>query len=281
MPLLRKFWYLFLFLLLIPVFAALNLPGTDFDEQFYQAGRGWVDIYGAVPLRPLETGGHYGIFLPWAIAVIQPVTLLPLEWARAIIQSATVVALGLLAGPRPVAWVLTFSSAPALLLVTYYANLDAIAAVGLLLPPAGGLLLLAIKPQAVGLAAVVWAVQGRWRAFIPLGIVVLLSTLLWSEWIDRLRGSSAGVLNLSFFPYSLLLAVPLLIIAVRRKDLLLAALATPLAVPYVAHYSLAPIIALLARRHWLLGLIATILSWGVLWLLIQRLAALRPPMMTP
>jgi hypothetical protein len=277
MPPLRKFWYLFVFLLLIPVFAGLNLRGTDFDEQFYQAGRGWVDIYGAVPLRPLATGGNYGIFLPWAIALIQPITLLPLEWARAIIQSATVVALGLLAGPRPIAWLFTFSSAPTLLLITYYANLDAVAALGLFLPPVGGVLLLAIKPQAVGLAALVWLAHGRWRAFAPLGMVVGLSTLLWSEWIYRLRDSSAGALNVSLFPYSLLLAIPLLILAIRRKDLLLAALATPLAVPYVAHYSLAPIIALLARRHWLLGLVATVSSWGVLWLLMQRLAELRTP----
>lgn len=271
----RKIWIPALFLLLIPLFAWLNLRGTDFDEQFYQAGRGWVDIYGAVPLTPLQTGGYYGIFLPWAVVVVQPISLLPLAWARAIIQAATVVGLILLAGSRPLAWLCTLSSASAIMLVGYYANLDTVAALGLLLPPAGGLFLLAIKPQAAGLAAVVWLAQGKWRAFVPLGVVVLLSTIVWGEWLFRLQGSSAGGLNVSFFPYSLLIAIPLFIWAIRRGDILLAAIATPLAVPYVAYYSLAPTIALLARRHWLLGLAANIASWVMMGFLMQRLRELR------
>ncbi len=272
---LRKFWIPALFLLLIPLFAWLNLRGTDFDGQFYQAGRGWVEIYKATPLTPLQTGGYHGIFLPWAVVVVQPFSLLPLEWARAIIQAGTVTALILLAGPQPLARLVTLTSASAFMLVAYYANLDAVAALGVLLPPAGGLLLLAIKPQAAGLVAMVWLAQRKWRSFIPLGIVVVLSTLLWSEWISRVQLSPAGALNVSFFPYSLILAIPLMILAVRRNDVLLAAMITPLAVPYVAYYSLAPTIALLARRHWVLGVFANVASWGMLWFLMQRLGALR------
>jgi hypothetical protein len=262
-------------LLCIPLFAWLNIGGQDFDGQFYAAGRGWIQLYDAVPLRPLETGGYHGIFLPWAAVLTQPLSLLPLAWARAVVQAVTLAALLALVGPRPLAWVATLASAPALFLIFQYANLDALSAVGVLFPPAGGLLLLAAKPQAAGLAAVVWLARGRWRAFVPLGIVVVLSTFLWPEWIVRVQESPAGALNVSLFPYGLVVAIPVLVYAIRRNDVLLAALLTPLAVPYVAFYSLAPTIALLARRHWGLGLVAAVSSWGVLWLLMERLATLR------
>lgn len=260
-------------LLLIPLFARLNVGGDDFDQQFYAAGQAWPHIFEAVPLRDVARGGVYGIFLPWAVAVVQPVTLLPLVWARAIVQAATLAALLLLAGPRPLAWVVTLTSAPTILLIFKYANLDALAGLGVLLPPAGGLLLLAMKPQALGLAGVVWLAERRWRAWVPLAIIVALSTLLWPEWLVRVRQSPAGALNVSAFPWSLVLGVPLLWRAVRRRDVALAALATPLVAPYVAIYSLAPAIALLSRRHWWAGALANVGSWGVLWWLMQRMGA--------
>ncbi len=263
-------------LALIPLFAALNVGGDDWDAQFYRAGRAWPHIYDAVPIRQVSVGGVYGIFLPWAVAVIQPIALLPVVWARAIIQAGTLAALLLLAGPRPVAWLLALTSAPAILLIFKYANLDAISGLGLLLPPAGGLILLAMKPQSVGLAALVWLTQGRWRAFVPLGIIVVLSTLLWPEWLARLRMSPAGALNVSLFPWSLAVALPLLWYAVQRRDPLLAAVATPLAAPYIALYSLAPAIALLARRHWALGLLSNVASWLLLYWLQARLGRLQP-----
>jgi hypothetical protein len=260
-------------LLLIPLFAYLNVGGDDFDPQFYAAGRAWPHIFDAVPVRVVQKGGVFGIFLPWAVAVVQPITLLPLVWARAIIQAGTVSALLLLAGPRPLAWVATLSSAPAILLIFNYANLDALAGVGVLLPPAGGLLLLAMKPQALGLAGIVWLAERRWRAFIPLAIIVLLATLLWPEWLVRIRQSPAGALNVSLFPWTLLVAAPLLWQALRRRDALLAALTTPLVAPYIAIYSLAPAIALLSRRRWWMGALANAASWVVLWWLMRRMSA--------
>lgn len=259
-------------LLLIPLFAWLDIGGADFDQQFYLAGQGWPEPFAAVPVRPLRTGGIYGIFLPWTIAVVQPFSLLPLVWARATVQAGTIAALLLLAGERPLAWLAALGSAPAILLTFHYANLDALSGLGLLLPPAGGLLLLAMKPQALGLAALLWLVERRWRAFLPLAIVVLLSTLLWPEWLLRVRHSPAGALNVAFFPWSLLLALPLLLAALRRRDAQLAALATPLALPYVPIYSLAPAIALLARRRWWWGALASAGSWLLLWGLMARMA---------
>lgn len=258
-----------LMVLLIPCFAALNRPGEDFDRQFYLAAAGWPRPYDAVPVTPLRTGGVYGIFTPMVPVVLQPFGLLPLRWARAIVQAATVTSLLALAGRRWQAGLLTLASAPALLLVFHYANLDAISALGALLPPAGGLFLLLMKPQAAGLAAVAWLAQRRWGALLPAVVVMALVTLLWPEWLARARLAPAGALNVSLFPFSLLLALPLLGYAVKRRDPLLAALATPLAVPYVAFYSLAPTVALLARRSVVGGLVACLASWGLLYWLMQ------------
>jgi hypothetical protein len=88
--------------------------------------------------------------------------------------------------------------------------------------------------------------------------------------------SPAGALNVSLFPWSLAVALPLLWYAVQRRDPLLAALATPLAAPYIALYSLAPAIALLARRHWALGLLSNVASWLLLYWLQARLGRLQP-----
>lgn len=259
-------------LMLTPFFVWLDIGGQDFDTQFYAAGRGWPHIFDAVPIREVEKGGIFGIFLPWAIAVVQPFALLPLIWARALTQAGTLAALLLLAGSRPLAWLATLSSAPAILLIFHSSNLDAISALGVLLPPAGGLFLLAMKPQAAALAATVWLAERRWQAFIPMGVVILLSTLLWPEWLIRIQESPAGALNVSLFPWSLLLALPLLAWSIYRRDILLAALLTPLTMPYVAIYTLAPTIALLARRNRWSGFLANGVSWAILYLLMQRMA---------
>lgn len=256
-----------LVILTVPLFAWLNLGGLDFDPQYYVAGRGWPQIYDAVPVIPVSFGGVYGIFLPWAVAVIQPFTLLPLAWARAVVQALSLASFLAIAGPNPWARWMTLLNPLVLLILFNQVNLDAISTVGLLLPPAGGLLLLAMKPQVVGLASIIWLLRGKWKQFIPAAVVVLLSTLLWSEWIPRVLQSPDGALNVSFFPWSLLIAIPLLIWAIRRNDIWLAALATPLAMPYIALYSLAPICAILCRFNWRWGAVIALVGWvAAAWL---------------
>lgn len=251
----------------VPIFAWLNSGGLDFDPQYYVAGRGWPRIYDAVPLIPVSFGGVYGIFLPWAVAVVQPFTLLPLVWARAVVQGVSLAAFIAIAGPHPLARLMTLLNPLVLLILFNQVNLDAIAALGLLLPPAGGLILLAMKPQVAGLVVLLWLKHGKWRHFIPAAIVIGLSTLLWTEWIERLRLSPEGALNISFFPWSLLIAIPLLIWAVRRNDIWLAALATPLAMPYFALYSLAPTCAILCRLNWRWGAVIVGVGWvAAAWL---------------
>lgn len=261
------FQFAALVLITVPLFAWLNIGGLDFDPQYYVAGRGWTQIYEAVPIVPVSFGGVYGIFLPWAVVVVQPFTLLPLVWARAVVQAVSLGAFVALAGPHPFARIMTLLNPLVLLILFNQVNLDAIATVGLLLPPAGGLLLLAMKPQVAGLAAVIWLWRGKWRHFIPAAVVVLSSTFLWSEWIVRVQQSPEGALNVSFFPWSLLLAIPLLGWAIRRNNLWLAALATPLAMPYIALYSLAPICAILCRLNWRWGAVITVVGWvAAAWL---------------
>jgi hypothetical protein len=253
--------FIILVLIAIPVFSWLNIGGLDFDPQYYVAGRGWPRIYDAVALIPVSFGGVYGIFLPWAVAFVQPFTLFPLVIARAIVQALSLAAFIALAGPHLLSRLTTLSNPLVLLILFNQVNLDAIATAGLLLPPAGGLLLLAMKPQVAGLAALVWLWQGQWKHFVPAGVVIVLSTLLWSEWIPRVTLSPEGALNVSFFPWSLILAIPLLILAVRRQDVWIAGLATPLAVPYIALYSLAPTCAIINRLNWRWGLIINIIGW--------------------
>ena len=102
-----------------------------------------------------------------------------------------------------------------------------------------------------------------WDALLP-GFVVLLATLHWPEWLYRATLASQGGWNWSIFPWGLFLAIPLVVRACQRRDPILAAVATPLASPYITLTATAPILALVFRRWPYLGGLLWLASWAII-----------------
>jgi hypothetical protein len=207
--------------------------------------------------------GYANIFVPWAAVLTLPLSFLPFRLALAILQSCNVLALHLLAGRSLWKTALVCTSTVGMTQIST-GNLDAIAALGTLLPGAGALMLLAMKPQTAGLASLPILLRDGWKHALLPSFVVLLATLHWSEWLYRATLASQGGWNWSIFPWGLFLAIPLVIRACQRRDPILAAVATPLASPYITLTATAPILALVFRRWPYLGGLLWLASWAII-----------------
>jgi hypothetical protein len=226
------------------LFVTLPLEALDV-RQYYEGAQSWPDIY-RLPVEYEENGGLYRIFSPWSAVLFLPLSFIPMKVAAAVVRVALVVSLHFLTGR--VFWkTAAVLTAPTALLVAN-GNLDAISALGLLLPGSGALVLLMVKPQAAALAAPLILRRAGWQhPLIPI-LVLLLSTLLWPEWIARASLASQGASNLHLFPFGVPFAMILFVQAWRRDDPILAAIASPLAAPYLSMPTLAVTLALLFRK---------------------------------
>lgn len=261
------FWGVALLVALYPIGPANDL------RQYVNAAAGWPHPYRG---SPLEGGGGeswYGVFLPWAVPFFLPLVWVPSALATALVRVATLVALYLLTGR--VFWksILLFLSAPAVVLL-WQGNLDALVATGVLLPGAGALLLLAVKPQVAALAALPILRRDGWRHALLPALVILLATLLWPEWLSRVRlaGVAFGPWDWNLFPWGVPLGLALTGWAVRQRDPLLAAVATPLLSPFLPAYTLAPALALLFRRWPAVAGLLWVVTWIAAWWSIRQLA---------
>jgi hypothetical protein len=132
-----------------------------------------------------------------------------------------------------------------------YGNPEWVPLLGILLPPPLALLLFVTKPQAtLGLIILLllqeWK-RGRYRALLttlaPTLVLTAATVLLWGA------PPIPGPLNpgpRSLFPFSLLLGLPALVIALRREDKRMAAFVGPFVSPYVTFHGYLP--ALIAFR---------------------------------
>ena len=176
------------------------------------------------------------------------------------------------------AFLLTLLS-PFMTAVLVRGEMDVLPLLGLALAmqPAGGpqllgVALLALKPQALGLAVPVifWSSAHKRLLLGGFGLLFLISLLLygpwpWTVWVqlpDLYRGG-----DVALWPYALPLGLLLFFRALRRGQPRLAALATLFVVPYLSWYTLLCAYAILLaqlRRRWAVPLFA--LSWLLLFL---------------
>lgn len=147
-------------------------------------------------------------------------------------------------------------------------NIDWLPALGLLCSDFG-IVLLAIKPQVFGGVALYWLIdlirEKNWMGlagWIASLIVIGTFTLVYGFWLT-INPMPAIHEWWNFAPWPLLLPVGLglLYLALKKKDQDIAACATPFLVPYLAPYSMAPYMALVASRWPKLGIALWIASW--------------------
>jgi hypothetical protein len=217
--------------------------GVDWQATFYPASQNWRDPY----VIPTFTNP------PW-ILVLLPHALLGQEWGGAINLVLNVAVTGAIIWRYKGGWqalLLTFTS-PVFFDLARTNNVDWIPALAFLVPAMWGLPLLAVKPQALGGAALVWWKRRGFSplVFVPVVVVIGLSLVVWGFWPERVGlVSSARYWNFAPFPIGIPLGVYLLWRAYQAEDEILAAAATPFLMPYFAPYSLAPLLALVACRY--------------------------------
>lgn len=225
-------------------FLQLYYPvGVDWQYNFNPLSENWRDPY-ALPTFTSP---------PWVVALV-PHAWLPLAWGNAVNLLLNVgVLLALLRRFRG-GWqgILLVFTSPVFFDLARTNNVEWIPALAFLLPAQWGLPLLAVKPQVLGAAALVWWKRNGygWRTLAPLGTVVLLSFAVWGWWPAEL-----GLLphaqgwNFAPWPFGIPLGGFMLWRAYHAEDELLAAAATPFLVPYFAPYSLVPLLALLSGKY--------------------------------
>jgi hypothetical protein len=232
------------FLGLLLYFLQRDYPiGVDWQHNFDPLSERWRDPY-ALPTFTSP---------PWVTALV-PHAWLPLAWGNAVnllLNIAVLLALLRRFGGGWPGHLLVFT-APVFFDLARTNNVEWIPGLAFLLPAQWGLPLLAVKPQVLGGAALVWWKARRfdWRMLAPLGVVVLLSFLVWGWWPAEL-----GLLphaqgwNFAPWPFGIPLGAWMLWRALRAEDATLAAAATPFLVPYFAPYSLTPLLAILAGKY--------------------------------
>lgn len=237
--------------------------GIDWEGTFSRLDEYWRD--------PFLLGSFMNP--PWIIALL-PHAILPLRWGNAVNLILNITMILLVIRKYGGNWksILLVFSSPFVLDLARTNNIDWIPMLATLLPPAYGLPLLAIKPQAIGGIALIWFKKARWRLLIPLGVVCLLSFLVWGPWIFRYHAGTAMPWNFAPFPYFVPLGIYLLVRAWKSDDEILAAAATPFLVPYFAPYSLTSLLALLVSRKPKAGFYLWCAAWFYCIIETRRIA---------
>ena len=245
-------------IIIITIFAYLYLP-PKID---------WVDVMRPAALALLNGQSPYSVDLffnpPWALLPLLPFAVLPPEIGNALLFTVRF-CIYAYAGFK---YKLPISAIAILLLsvpVThdlYYGNIDFMIILGLMLPRPVGLFLLLVKPQAGAVLALFWIIE-EWRnnGFVasaklaaPVTVAFMLSFLVYGFYPLKATSLIGLEGNLSIFPASLPIALPLLVAAFKNRDESLAMMVGPLLSPYMLLGSLIlPLLGLARMNIWYLA----------------------------
>jgi hypothetical protein len=261
----RKTLVLTLLVLILLPFLYASLPhGLD-----------WHDTYRPAALAVLHGQSPYTVEIyyaaPWAAWLLIPFAVLPTSLGQMMIFLSGVAAYTYIAwrlGAPPVSLFLFLSSA-AVIGCLINGNIEWLPLLGAVLPPQIGLILLAVKPQ-VGLGLGLYWLITIWRqrgfrevviTFAPVGVLLLLSLLLYGLWPLRFSQTVAWSSdNVTLFPYGIGIGLVLLVRAFQTRDSGAALASGPLFSPYVIHFTWACLLVYFLQKPKLL-LAAVIALW--------------------
>lgn len=216
--------------------------------RFAPIGIDWQETFSRLGIRDpyrVET-----FFNPPFVTLLLPHALFPLRLGNAVNLMLNVVvlliAIRVLGGNRA-AILLVFTS-PVFFDLCGKNNVEWIPLLGLIVGPELGGMLLLCKPQSLAGCFLIWAKRG-WRVILaPLGLLAI-SFLVWGFWPSRLAALPAGKpWNCAVFPFGVPFGLYLLYRAWRADDPFLAAVATPLLIPYLHPSSLTGVLCVLACK---------------------------------
>jgi len=235
----------------------------------------WNGFYVAArsPLTPYAHG--YPLHNPpWFAALLVPLGWLPFQVGRVInnflIVSTATLLVKKLEG-KALAVCATLLS-PALLATTLVGNIEWMPIAGILIGGAWSVPLLLIKPQVTAiLIPLEWRKAGyQLKFFIPIGVVLALSFLIWGWWPAQIPALPPDFRNWSFslWPWSVPFGLGALWWAWRRDSLEWALLASLLLAPYFAIGSTLALTVVWACKYPRVVASVEIVFWGLIaWVL--------------
>lgn len=246
---------------------ALTLP-TGYDWQAY-------NVATVVQIQTLYDISDF-IGMPFAFFAL-PHSLLSIDIGNAINLTLNIVVIVLVA--RKYAgkqWHITIAitmTSPMAISLIMSNNIDWIPLSAFLVADWAAYPLLAMKPQMLGMSAIIrFKRNPQPKAFIPLVVVLIVSVLIWGAWWQHLGGGLTNAAwNFAPFPFFIPIGIYLVWIAWKRDDEIIAACATPFLVPYFAIYSLAGLHVLLACRYRKAAIWLWCFSWWFMIISVRRM----------
>lgn len=221
-------------------------------------------------ISPYKT---YGFYSPgWLLLVFIPIY--PLAYAPTLLLFAALISYVVMArymGANRLSLVL-FMTSPMILLTLALGNIEWLVFLGLLMPPSWGLFFVTLKPQ-VGIGvALFWLIEAARqepvraiKTAIPITVVLFLSIMLWGFWprVMQTPLDDEGLNTAVLFPYSIIIGVILMIVALRTHDVRYALAASPFFSPYVIFHAWSGV--MLASVKWpIVTLILYLTSWAII-----------------
>lgn len=218
------------------------------------SGNDWEKFYGHLFANIRDPYQVEGFVNPPWLSLLLPYGLLPIRYSNALNLLINIVALLIVIRYVKGGWlgiVLTITN-PLFWDTMRLNGIEWVPLIGFMLPAAWSMPLLVLKPQSLGLAALIkWKKEKfNWKVLLPLVICLGLSFLIWGNWVrpDLLSMTKFGH-NFSFWPVSILFGIYVLYLAWKNNDEILGAAATPMLVPYIGPYSLTCFLAILSGKH--------------------------------
>ncbi len=206
----------------------------------------WLTVFRPAALRWLAPYSPPGLVFnpPWLFPFLHPLAILPPRWGAGLLMLLSVVVVSLYVR-SPLKLLVVVLAAP---MSTLFAlgQLDGLLLVGLMLPIEWGIPFLLLKPQGVFL--LILRRLNR-RAVVVAALALLASVAGWGFWWQNILGFQPNqTVNLSLFPYSLLIGLPLLYFGWKRNSDALLCLASLCFVPYFMITSALPAVAALVKE---------------------------------
>ncbi|MBN1991848.1 MAG: hypothetical protein JW953_04040 [Anaerolineae bacterium] len=234
--------YLFRALLLIALlvtawflFSRMPVNYTDWLHTFRPAALNWQNPYHreAMVFNP-----------PWIFPVLYPLAVLPHPAGASLLIIISVIAVAMYVGSLKKTLIVA-ASAP---MAAFFAlgQLDALLLFGLMLPRGLGLPILLAKPQGVFLA--ILPRLNRWSILVTL-LIFVVSVFIWGQWWWNIIAYQPNKqANMSLFPYTIVLGIPLTYLGLKRKSDALLCAASLCFAPYFMAQSMLPMVAAIVRE---------------------------------
>ncbi len=225
----------------------VDVEGSDWVQWFRPCALSLRDPFAPRPIA----------YPPWLFLVLWPLAILPAPIGFGLIVALDVLILAIYV--RSIWRVLLLCLSWPVMLALVYGQIDPLLVLVFMLPARWALVAASMKPQIVCWFALR---RGRLAAFLPLGLVVLGSLILWGWWPGRLSMERLAWEVAVDLDWPKLVPVGLALLA--SSDGLAWLGAGILLSPYVLPYHLTPVLAYAYRRgHPLLLLAITVVSWLV------------------